>query len=277
MQHLDGYFKGPRDQEIYHQAWLPEHDVKAVLLIVHGMGEHCGRYMNLVNHFVPKGYAIYSLDHIGHGKSQGKREFVESFEDFTLTLRHYHDMIKTWQPGKPLVLLGHSMGGTIALTYLLEHQQEFDGAIISSPALKPYGKVSSVTIFGGKILSRLLPMTGVLALDLNAISRDPQVVTDYQNDPLTFKGKTPARLAAEMIGAMARIENEAAVIQLPFLVVQGSSDTIVDPSGAQMIYDRAGSTDKTIKIYDGLFHEVFNEPEKEQVLNDVDVWLKSHI
>lgn len=277
MNHIEGNFKGVRNSNIYYQAWLPEGNVKAVLLIVHGLGEHCGRYMNVVNHFVPLGYAVYGLDHIGHGKSEGQREVVERFDDYTTTLTIYYNMVKGWQTTKPIFLLGHSMGGTIATYYLLDHQADFRGAVISAPGIKVSDSISPATITMGKILSVIAPKAGVLALDVNSISRDPEVVTAYVNDPLVFHGKTPARLAAEFVKTMQHITAEVDKITLPFIVIQSGQDKIVDPAGAQMLYDKAGSKDKTIKIYEGLYHEVFNEPERARVLKDVETWLATHI
>ena len=277
MNHIEGDFKGVRNAKIYHQAWVPEENIKAVLLIVHGLGEHCGRYMNVVNHFVPLGYAVYGLDHIGHGKSEGMREVVERFEDYTDTLRVYCEMVRRWQPGKPRFLLGHSMGGLITSCYLLDHQADFRGVVISALLIKPSGNISQVTILMGKILSALAPKMGLLALDVNDISRDPEVVKAYVNDPLVFHGKTPARLAAELLKAMLRVTAEADKITLPFIVLQGSEDKLVDPRGARTLYEKAGSKDKTIRIYEGLYHEVFNEPERARVLNDVGTWLATHI
>jgi acylglycerol lipase len=280
MEHIEGNFKGVRDINIYYQAWLPEGEAKggskAVLLVVHGLGEHSGRYMNVVDHFIPLGYAVYGLDHIGHGKSEGKREIVARFEDFTDTLTIFYRMVTGWQPGKPVFLLGHSMGGLIATYYLLDHQADFKGAVISAPAIKIGDSISTLTITLGKILSKLAPGMGLLSLDFNTISRDPHVVTAYANDPLVFHGKTPARLAAELLKGMLRVEAEVGKITLPFIALQGSQDKLVDPRGAQMLYDRAGSTDKTIKIYEGLYHEVFNEPERGRVLGDVETWLAAH-
>ncbi|MBC8508160.1 MAG: alpha/beta hydrolase [Anaerolineales bacterium] len=277
MKHIEGNFKGVRDVNIYYQSWLPEEDAKAVLLVVHGLGEHCGRYMNVVDHFVPLGYAIYGLDHIGHGKSAGAREIVETFEDFTETLGIFHKKVVEWQPQKPIFLLGHSMGGTIATYYLLDHQSEFKGAVISAPLVKIGESVSQATISMAKILSKIAPKMGVQALDFNAISRDPKVVEAYVNDPLVFHGKTPARLGAELLSALQRITAEAGKVVLPFILVQGAEDILVDPDGAQMFYDMASSEDKTLKIYDGLYHEVFNEPEHEIVLKDVETWLEAHL
>ena len=277
MNHIEGNFKGVRNANIYYQAWLPEGNAKAVLLVVHGLGEHSGRYMNVVNHFVPLGYAVYGLDHIGHGKSEGMREVVERFEDYTDTLTIYYNMVKGWQTGKPVFLLGHSMGGLIATYYLLDHQADFRGAVISAPGIKVRASISQAAITIGKILSVLAPKAGVLALDVNGISRDPEVVTAYVNDPLVFHGKTPARLAAELVKTMLRVTAEVDKITLPFIVVQGGQDKLVDPAGAQMLYDKASSKDKTIKVYDGLYHEVFNEPERARVLKDVETWLAAHV
>jgi alpha-beta hydrolase superfamily lysophospholipase len=292
MQHTEGYFKGVRDANIYYQAWLPEADAEAVtplavtplavpplavLLVVHGLGEHSGRYMNVVNHFAPLGYAVYALDHLGHGKSEGKREIVARFEDFTDTLEIFYKMVTGWQPGKPVFLIGHSMGGLIAVAYLIDHQADFKGAVISAPAIVVGASITPVVIAMSKFLSKVAPGMGMLALDVNTISHDPQVVSAYAHDPLVFHGKTPARLAGEMLRTMLRVEPEMGKISLPLFVVQGSDDRLVDPRGAQMLYDRASSADKSIKIYQGYYHEVFNEPEHEQVLGDVEAWLGKHI
>ena len=277
MQHQEGTFKGVRDANIYYQAWLPEGDPRAVLLIVHGLAEHCGRYMNVVDHFVPHGYAVYGLDHIGHGKSEGTRVYVERYADYTDTLRIFFGMVRTWQPGLPIFLVGHSMGGLIAVSYLLEHQADFAGAVLSGPGVKAPDDISVVTIFLGKTLSRLAPKTGVLSLDANGVSRDPAVVEAYVNDPLVYTGKTTARLAAELLKEMQRVTAEAGSIALPILIVQGGADKLVDPAGAQMLYDSVSSADKTLHVYDDFYHEVFNEPEHERVLNDVETWLETHI
>jgi len=278
MNHIEGNFRGVRNTNIYYQAWLPEGDVRAVLLVIHGLGEHCGRYMNVVNYFVPLGYAIYAFDHIGHGKSDGVREFVERFEDYTNTLTIYYNMVKNLQPGKPLFLLGHSMGGLIVSYYLLDHQANFRGAVVSAPSIKARGNISRATIIIGKILSALAPKTGLLkVVSASDISRDAEVVTAYLNDPLVFRGKTPVRLAGELLKAMLCVRTEADKITLPFIVLQGGEDKIVDPAGAQMLYDKASSRDKSIKIYEKLYHEVFNEPERAHVLKDVETWLTAHV
>jgi alpha-beta hydrolase superfamily lysophospholipase len=277
MKHNEGTFKGTRDANIYYQAWLPDGEVKAVLFIVHGLGEYSGRYMNVVNYFVPLGYAVYALDHLGHGKSDGEREVIVRFEDYTRPLTMYYEMVKGWQPGKPIFILGHSMGGLITTYYLLDNQDKFKGAIISAPAIKVGESITQATITMGKVLSVLAPKAGILALDATGVSSDPEVVNKYVNDPLVFHGKTPARLASEMLKAMLRVTAEVGKITLPFITVQGSADKLVDPASAQMLYDGASSQDKTIKIYEGYYHEVFNEPRRAVVLKDVETWLAAHV
>ncbi len=262
--------------QYYYQCWLPEGEPKAVILIVHGLAEHCGRYTNVFNHFVPLGYAVYGVDHLGHGKSDGDRVYVERFEDYTDTLKIFFDQLEKWQPGKPVFLFGHSLGGLIGVVYLLDHQNELTGTIISAPLLKMPGNISPAVVFMGKVLSRLLPKFGLVGVDAEGVSSDPAVVQAYVNDPLVYRGKTTARLGGELMSAMQRVQEQASTLELPMIILQGSADKLVDPTGAQMLYDSARSADKTLKIYEGFYHEVFNEPGRDQVLYDVEVWLNAH-
>ncbi|MCF8145742.1 MAG: lysophospholipase [Deltaproteobacteria bacterium] len=277
MEHQDGFFKGIRDTRIYYHTWLPDGDPKGILIVVHGLAEHSGRYMNLVDHFVPLGYAVYGMDHIGHGQSEGARVYVQRFEDYTGTLKIFRDMVGQWHPETPVFLVGHSMGGLISAVYLLEHQSEITGAVLTGPSVKVSDNTSPITVFFGKMFSALIPKLGVIRLEAEGISRDPAVVAAYVNDPMVYSGKIPARLAAELLKAMQRVSAEGAGITLPVLIIQGGKDRLVDPSGARMLYEKITSRDKTIKIYDELYHEVFNEPEHDQVLSFVEGWLASHL
>ncbi|MDX9992154.1 MAG: alpha/beta hydrolase [Anaerolineales bacterium] len=277
MKHEQGKFHGARNMEIFQQSWLPEGEVKAVLLIVHGIGEHSGRYMNLVNHFVPLGYAVYGLDHPGHGNSEGTRVFVERFSDFTDTLKIYFDQIRAAQPGKPIFLVAHSMGGLIGCVYLLDHQDELSGAIVSAPAIKIADSISATTIMAGRFFSVVAPKLGIMALDASTICSDPAVVAAYLADPLVYNGKVTARLAAEMLAGMQRVTDDVGKIHLPLLIMQGGADRLVDPGGATMLYEQSSSSDKTLKVYDGFYHEVMNEPGRAQVLGDMQTWLEKHI
>jgi acylglycerol lipase len=277
MRHEDGYFQSSRNVRIYHQCWLPDGEVRAVLLIGHGVGEHSGRYMNVVNHFVPLGYAVYGWDLPGHGRSEGMRKHLERFEDYTDTFETYLGIVQQRQPGKRVVLLGHSMGQLVGAFYLLDHPTPFAGAVLSGSVAKVPANTSSVTVALGKLLSGVAPRLRFLDLDIPGISRDPAVVQAYVNDPLVYCGKTTVRLAAEMLRAILRVQAEAAKIVLPVLILQGSADRIVDPEGARLLYDGVGSKDKILKMYEGLYHEVYNEPERATVLHDVETWLEAHV
>jgi acylglycerol lipase len=277
MKHQEGYLKSNQATNVYYQYWLPEDKPKAILMVAHGLAEHSSRYMNLVNHFVPLGYGVYGIDHIGHGKSEGKRVYVEQFQDFTKTLKIYFDSIREKQPETPIFLIGHSMGGLIGAAYLLEHQNDLSGAVLTGPAIKIPENISQIAILAGKIFSVLMPKLGVAPLVFEGISRDPAVVEAYINDPLVYTGKITARLAAELLKTMHTVTEHAAKIQLPIMIAQGSEDSLVDPVGAQLLYDLVGSGDKTIKLYDGFYHEIFNEPEHAQVLKDVQLWIEKQL
>ncbi len=274
MRHQEGFFNGVRNASIYFQNWLPEGEPKGILLIVHGLAEHSGRYMNVVNHFVPQGYAVYGLDHLGHGKSSGTRVYVKRFEDYAETLKIYFDRI---HPSKPVFLVGHSMGGLIGAIYLLDHQAELTGAVLSGPAVKVPDKITPGIIFVGKVLSALVPKFGLLELEAEGVCRDSAVVNAYINDPLVYRGKTTARLAAEMLKAMQMIGIRASKIALPIMIVQGGADRLVAPAGARMLYDSVGSAEKELRVYEGFYHEVFNEPEHEKVLADVERWMEARL
>lgn len=277
MQHQEGVFMGVRGAGLYYQGWLPEGEVRAVLLIVHGLAEHSGRYMNVVNRFVPLGYAVYGIDHVGHGRSEGQRLYVERFVDYTEPLKTCFDMVRCWQPDKPVFLVGHSMGGLIGVLHLLAHQEGLAGAVLSGPAIKAPGNIPAGIIFIGRVLSVLVPKVGLVPpVDAEGVCRDPAVVKAYLADPLVYRGKLTARLGAELIGAMERVRAEANRITLPILILQGGADRLVDPSGAQSLYEKVASSDKKLVVYEGFFHEVFNEPQHDRVLSDVEQWLEEH-
>ena len=277
MKHHESRFKGVRGADIFYQSWLPEGEPSASLLIVHGLAEHSGRYTNLVEHFVPRGFAVYGVDHVGHGRSSGKRVFVERFDDFISVLQTYVGMIRDWQPRVPLFMVGHSLGALIGAVYLLDHQEDLAGAVLSGPLVKVPDNISPVTVLLSRVLSVLLPKLGVAAVDASGVSRDPAVVRAYVDDPLVYCGKTTARLGCEMLKAMHRVTREAPRIELPLLVLQGSEDRLVSPDGAEMLHRAAGSADKTLKIYHGLHHEIYNEPEQAEVFANVEAWLRQRV
>jgi alpha-beta hydrolase superfamily lysophospholipase len=276
MKHQEGHFKGLKDFDIYYQAWLPKGEPRAVLLIAHGMAEHGGRYKNVVNHLVPQGYAAYAPDHRGHGKSQGQRVYVERFTHYLDDLKTFFDMVRGWHPELKIFLVGHSMGGTISLAYALRHQDELDGLILSGAGIKIGTSFSPLLILIGKIIAVILPKMGLIVLDAPAISRDPETVAAYDDDPLVYRGKVTARLGAELIATLQSFPGQASQLRLPVLILHGGADKLTDPQGSAWLHEVASSTDKTLKIYEGYYHEVFNELGREQVLADVENWLTAH-
>ena len=277
MNHIEGEFTGCKEFTLYCQSWLPDNEPGTVLLVVHGLAEHSGRYMNLVNHFVPGGYAIYGFDQRGHGRSEGVRGYAERFSYFLSDLETFLGMVRGKHPDKKIFMVGHSVGGTVATAFAVDHHDEFDGLILSGATLKVGASVSPAVIAVARVLSLLLPKIGVDKIDAAAISQDKAVVDAYVNDPLVYRGKIRARLGAELLKAIQSLPEQMTRISLPVLIMHGAFDRLSDPQGSQMAYDRVSSKDKTLKLYDGFYHEIFNEPGREQVFGDMEGWLEGRV
>jgi len=273
MKQQEGYFS-EIDQSIFYQFWLPENPPHAVLLIVHGVNEHSGRYEHLAAYFTEKGYAVYGLDLVGHGKSSGTRSFAKDFSSFINPILTYLKMIKDWQPGLPVYLVGHSMGGLIGANFLIDHQDQVQGAVLSGSLTLIPDYVSDFTIKIGKLLSSVLPKMRLLALDSDGISRDKAVVQAYKDDPLVYSGKMTARISNVMNDGIARIAADGSKINLPVLLLHGSEDSLCDPDCSIYLHNLISSNNNQLIIYDGFFHEVYNEPEQRTVFNDVLNWLE---
>jgi alpha-beta hydrolase superfamily lysophospholipase len=277
MKQQDGNFINNKGQSIYYQVWLPEGKVKAAVFIIHGLNEHSGRYHHLVTTLTDNGYAAYSLDFPGHGRSDGVRSYVDSFQDLLTPLETFLDMIKSWQPELPLFLLGHSMGGLLVAAFLIEHPDQVNGAVLSGSLVGVPEYVSPTTIKIGRILAAVLPKLRIIEIDKEALSRDPAVVQAYLEDPLVINGKTTVRISNEINFGIDLIEVRGSSIKEPVLLLHGGEDRICDPSWSQYLHDLVSSIDKELIIYDGLYHEIFNEPEAELVFMDVLDWLEKQI
>ncbi len=258
---------------LFCQSWAPDKAPKAIVILVHGYDEHSGRYAYFAEHCVNHGFAVHTLDHWGHGKSDGENGFVPEFSV-------YHDGLDTLlgqmpadQRALPLILVGHSLGGLISASYLLDNQSNFAAAVLSGPAIKATDEPSSFMKGLSRFLSKVAPKMGVLGLDASGVSRDPKVVADYLADPLVSGTKISARLAAEMMGNMETVQNQAAEITMPMLLLHGGEDRLTAPEGSVFLHDHISSKEKMLKIYPGLFHEIFNEPEKDAVLTDMTNWI----
>jgi acylglycerol lipase len=275
MQTGEQFFTGQANVKIRVATWVPDAEPSAVMVVAHGFGEHADRYMNLVNAVVPKGYAVYALDHRGHGKSEGHRALIDTYAYLLDDLDQVFTTVAKTHPGKPVFLLGHSMGGGIALASALRKQSHLAGLILSGPLVTNDG-IPKPLMFIASLLGKIAPKMGVKKLGASGVSRDPKVVAAYENDPLVFHGKMPAGTGAAMIAASKSFPERLASLTVPLLVVHGALDQLVSVESGKTAHRLAGSADKTLKVYDGLFHEVMNEPEHATVLGDITAWLHSH-
>lgn len=277
MKHISGNFRGQGNLDLFYHGYLPAGKPKAILLILHGLAEHSGRYMNVVDYFAPKGYAIYGFDQRGHGQSEGMRGYVEKFSYYTDDTKTFFEMLRSKHPDEKFFIVGHSVGGTIAIAYSIYHQNEFDGLILSGVTIKLGSSLSPAKIMLARLLSLLAPKMGVDVIDASAISRTRAVVDAYVNDPLVYRGKIRARLGAELINTMQMLPNQLPEIHLPILIMSGTTDRLSNPDGSRLLYECVKSKDKTLRLYDGFYHEIFNEPGRKQVFSDMEKWLTAHL
>lgn len=276
MKHREGKFSGYKNLNLYYQCWLPTGKPKALLVVIHGLAEHSGRYGNMARYFTAKGYAVYSYDHRGHGKSEGQHGYVERFRYYLNDLNTFLNTVYGNHRDAKVFLVGHSLGGTIATAYAVHHQEEFAGLILSGATIKIGSNPSLMLIAAANMLSLFLPKIGVTVIDASAISKDDSVVDSYVNDPLVYRGKISARLGAELIRMTRKLPQQVPEINLPVLIMHGTADRLSDPTGSEMLYQRISSPDKTLKLYEGFYHEIFNEPGHEQVFADMETWLAAH-
>jgi len=276
MQNSEGKFTGAKSMELYYQKWKPHGETRAVIALIHGFGEHCGRYPNVVKHFVPRGYAVYGFDHRGHGKSPGKRGHINEWSEFRDDVRAFVQLIEKQEPHKPIFMLGHSLGGLIALEYVLRHPEGLQGIIASGPLLLQPG-LSPVVIATAKVLSRVAPSVSIkTGLDASSISRDPAVVQAYQDDPLVHGFGTP-RLSTEITATQNWTNAHAADLKLPLLLIVGSEDKLVPPEAGRKFFDAVTFADKQKLDYQGAYHETHNDIIAPQVMADMERWLEAHL
>jgi alpha-beta hydrolase superfamily lysophospholipase len=272
-----GSFSGVLGRHIFWRSWSPDSGpARAVIVLVHGLGEHSGRYDHVVARLVDAGYAAYAVDHRGHGRSDGPRAFIEDMDNAVADVHTLIDRAVAAQPDLPVFMLGHSMGGLIALRYALGHQDRLAGLVLSA-ALAEVNAVPKPLELVGRALSVIAPRAPLIAIDPELVSRDSTVVADYRSDPLVHHGKIPARTAVQLADTVARLPSTVAAITVPTLILYGTADGLCPPAGSVMLGERISAPDKTITAYDGLFHEILNEPEREAVLEDIVGWLGARV
>lgn len=272
MNHLDGRLKSADGTEIYWQSWQVAEPI-ACVTICHGLGEHGGRYQPIATRLTELGYSVFAIDHRGHGESGGRRGLIKQFQrcidDVDLLVEQQLLPLK-----RPVILFGHSMGGAIATAYTSQHQQKLAGLMLSGAALSSDLVPGPMKLICSG-LGKLLPRLPVLKIDPSAVSRDPEQVASYANDPLNLSGHVPIRTIAEMVAAIAKLPQRFSALTLPMLIMHGSDDQLIPAVASEELYKHAGAEDKTLKIYQGLYHEILNElPEdREQVMGDMLEWL----
>lgn len=278
MQHSTETFTAQDELILFAQAWQPEHEPRAVVLLAHGVGEHSGRYQHVASALTARGYAVYTLDHRGHGRSAGQRVFIRRFDEYIDDLSAYFEQVRAQRPGAPLFVYGHSMGSIIALRFTLRHQSALAGLITTGTALRLPVSLPAPVI---ALARRLAPFAGqipvITPIALDGLSRDPQVIADYTADPLVYLGRLRLGWSVEMFDAVQEVERRLPELKLPYLALHGADDPITLPEGAEIVRERAGSPDLTVRVYPGLRHEIHNEPEQAQVLNDIVSWLDAHV
>ena len=276
MQHHESHISGNDNLQLYYQSWTPEQSRRGNVLVVHGHGDHSGRYRNVVNQLVPAGYAVHAYDLRGHGHSEGERGFLMAWEEFRLDMDAVVNHVRGESVGKPLFFYGHSLGGLIALDYLLHFPDAAHGLVTSAPLVGTPG-ISPVIIAVARILSRIAPRTMLhTSTDAGGISRDPTVVQAYINDPLVHDWGS-ARFGGETLSRGKWVQEHVPELNLPVLVLQGGDDRIALPVNSHRLFNSAGSDDKTYREYPEGYHEPHNDLDYEMVLGEVVAWLDARI
>ena len=265
------------DRGIFVRSWSPSGGgtPRAIVVLVHGFNSHSGYYIRTGEALAARGFATYALDLRGRGRSDGDRFYIESMSEYVQDVATVVSLAKLRHPGLPTFLLGHSAGGVVSCLYALEHQNELAGFICESFAFQVPAPDFAIAALKG--LSHLAPHAHVLKLHNEDFSRDPAVVKAMNDDPLIANETQPTRTVAELARADERLRTEFPSITLPILILHGTADKATKPSGSQTFYDTAGSTDKTIELYQGHYHDLLNDIGREEVLADIVAWLEKHV
>lgn len=267
-------FTNERGLRIFGQGWLPSAVLRGVIVLVHGYAEHHGRYQPFIGRLLAAGYAVYALDHEGHGRSEGLRGYVSSFDHLIADLHRFRLAAVTRHAGVPVFMFGHSMGGLITLVYGTRHAEGLAGLIVSGAAVITDASASALVLRIGLILNRLAPRLPLVQLaPPDQLTHDQALVAAFNADPLVYHAPMRVGTGIQMREGAAWLRAHFDRLTLPTLYLHGTADTVVTVEGSKLAYAQAASTDKTLKLYDGLYHEILNEPERETVIADVLGWL----
>lgn len=277
MNRTERSFDGFGGVRIVYDVWTPDTAPRAVLVLSHGLGEYARRYDHVAKRFGEAGLVTYALDHRGHGRSGGKRVLVRDIHEYTADFDTLVGIATREHHGLKCIVLGHSMGGGIVFAYGVERPDNYDLMVLSGPAVAAQDQVSPLLALAAKVLGAVVPGLPAQELDVDAISRDPAVVAAYKDDPLVYHGKVPAGIGRALLQVGETMPRRAPALTAPLLVVHGEQDRLISVAGSRRLVECVGSTDVELKVYPGLYHEVFNEPEREKVLDDVVSWIAARL
>ncbi len=258
-------------------SWRPSGEIRGVVMLVHGFGEHAGRYAGVATALGSAGFAAHALDHRTHGASAGEpRVYLTDAEVVADDLALLWARVRASHPAEPLFLYGHSMGAYFALHFALRQPAGLAGIVTSGAPLSMDREIPAALLLLARAVAFVAPTLPLVPLDLAAISRDAAVVAAYRADALVHAGRIRARMAAQIGTTLTALRARLPELRVPLLILHGGADRVVPPAGSRFLHAHVGSADKTLRVYDGLFHEIHNEPEREQVLADVTAWLRAH-
>lgn len=275
MRH-EGYFK-LRGEDFFERRWEPLGEVRAHLVLVHGYGEHCARYEHVGNAFNAAGIVVHSFDQRGFGRSPGKRAFIQRFDTLLDDMDAYLEHVRPRFGNTPWFFMGHSMGGMVLAAYAETRELDARGLVFSSPFLAINADVPKPLLLLAALLGVITPWLPVAGVDNSGLSRDPAIEIAADNDPLGYHGKVKARTGAQFNAAIKRIYAGFGKISLPVYIVHGGDDRVVPNAGSQRLYDGCGSKDKSLKIYEGGYHELWNDIVKEEVITGMRDWILAHL
>ncbi len=274
MQAITSSFNNKAGLKIFTRTWLPEQNARAAIVIVHGFNAHSNYYQWAADQFVALNYAVYALDLEGRGESEGERFYVESVYDYVNEVDQLVDIAKAAHPTLPTFILGHSAGGVVSCLYTLEHQEKLNGLICESFAYQVPAPDFALAILKG--LSHIAPHFHALKLKNEDFSRDAAAVEAMNNDPLIANESQPTKTMEQLVIADERLKKEFSLIKLPVLILHGTADKATKHEGSEFFYQHAGSTDKTLKLYEGHYHDLLRDTDKEKVMADIQKWLADH-
>ncbi len=265
----------PDGLRLHQQTWLGDAP-KAAIVLVHGLGEHSARYEHVAERFTATGYDIHTYDLRGHGRSEGERTYIEDIKEHTGDLDRFVTAVRSRTANLPLFLLGHSMGGAISARFLIDGDRGLRGAILSAPAVRRAGILGKPLEAIFMFFAQRWPHFHAPAIKGERVTRDPDMASRYDADPLVDHAGVTIGTFAAIVRGTREIDARSNEILLPVLLAHGTKDKLVKHIASERLHERVGSQDKTLKIYEGLYHEILNEPEREQVMQDMLDWLDAH-